>query len=242
MANRIPEYLKLHVEDAQDLRSRTPSVWDRLGESFQAATGWRLHCSAPTVNSRQTGISWLDSEHRPRVDVLIDSTNDSSTVPIVPRESVAPLAAVLSDLLTEREQLRQALRQREAELAAAVPVVSVKEDQQHLAERLEAVLHGAGEMLDCQAAGLYMLDEATSYLKLRAGLGDVGAKLSGVTAASGGGRGGYRSAGWARHCHRRYTAAASLERSRGIRFRHLRARLQRNDDPRHTLVVLRASP
>ena len=41
-------------------------------------------------------------------------------------------------------------------------------DEQHLAERLEAVLKAGTEAIGCQAAGLYLLDEATSELKLRA--------------------------------------------------------------------------
>src|SRR5262249_30680354 len=54
------------------------------------------------------------------------------------------------------------------ELAAGVPVASRQGEEPHLAERLEAVLKGGAEAVGCQAAGLYLLDEATSELKLRA--------------------------------------------------------------------------
>jgi len=41
-------------------------------------------------------------------------------------------------------------------------------ERTNLDERLEAVLKGGAEALGCQAAGLYLLDDATSELKLRA--------------------------------------------------------------------------
>ena len=71
-------------------------------------------------------------------------------------------------------ETRGQLKRREAEMAAAIPVVSVEADGVHLAERLEAILRGTAEMLHCYGAGLYMLDENTTSLKLRAhhGLGD----------------------------------------------------------------------
>ena len=62
---------------------------------------------------------------------------------------------------------RHALWQREAELAAGVPLVAHAEEEKHLAARLEAVLRGGTEAVDCQAAALYLLDDATSQLKMR---------------------------------------------------------------------------
>jgi serine phosphatase RsbU (regulator of sigma subunit) len=74
-------------------------------------------------------------------------------------------------LLGELLQTRTALRHREAELAAGVPVVPHREEEKHLAERLEAILRAGTEAVDCDAAGLYLLDEATTNLKLRCSYG-----------------------------------------------------------------------
>ena len=71
-------------------------------------------------------------------------------------------------MLTEQSCLRHALWEREAELAAGVPVAARPDDEQHLARRLAAVLKGGADAVGCQAAALYVLDETTTTLKLRA--------------------------------------------------------------------------
>jgi serine phosphatase RsbU (regulator of sigma subunit) len=74
-------------------------------------------------------------------------------------------------MLGEFVHTRHALWQREAELAAGVPLVPHADEQQHLAARLQSVLKGGAEAVGCQAAALYLLDEATSELKLRSSWG-----------------------------------------------------------------------
>ena len=86
-------------------------------------------------------------------------------------KSVQTLAGSIADLLGELLQTRHALRQREAELAAAVPVVPHREEEKHLATRLEAVLRAGVDALGCDAAGVYLLDETTTELKLRCAVG-----------------------------------------------------------------------
>ena len=83
--------------------------------------------------------------------------------PMVARQ----LGQGLSRILTELQSTRRALWQREAELATAVPVVSDQEDASQLASRIQSVLRGTVECLDASAAALYLLDDATSKLKLR---------------------------------------------------------------------------
>ena len=63
------------------------------------------------------------------------------------------------------------LAAREAELAAGVPLVPHRREEKHLAMRLEAVLRAGVEAVGCEAAALYMLDEATTELKLRSSWG-----------------------------------------------------------------------
>ena len=45
------------------------------------------------------------------------------------------------------------------------------DEKPHLAERLQAVLKGGAEAIDCHAAALYLLDEGTRHLKLRSSWG-----------------------------------------------------------------------
>lgn len=86
-------------------------------------------------------------------------------------KTVRTLAGSIADLLAELLQTQHALRQREAELAAGVPVVPHREEEKHLAARLEAILRAGANALDCHAAGAYLLDEATTELKLRCSYG-----------------------------------------------------------------------
>ena len=82
-------------------------------------------------------------------------------------EAARGLASAIGGMLEEILQLRRALVEREAELAAGVPLVPHPEEPAHLANRLEAVLHGGAQAVGCHGAALYLLDEATSKLKLR---------------------------------------------------------------------------
>ena len=91
--------------------------------------------------------------------------------PVVPRPAAESLAASIADLLGELLETRHALGRREAELAAGVPMVPHREEEKHLAERLQAALLAGGEAVGCDAAALYLLDEGTSELKLRSSWG-----------------------------------------------------------------------
>jgi serine phosphatase RsbU (regulator of sigma subunit) len=81
------------------------------------------------------------------------------------------LAASIADLLGELLETRHALGRCEAELAAGVPMVPHREEEKHLAERLEAALLAGAEAVGCNVAALYLLDEATTKLKLRSSCG-----------------------------------------------------------------------
>ena len=112
----------------------------------------------------------------------LDSTTiTKSRIPAVPlvaprpspidRDSARRLAGSIADLLGELLQTRRALWQREAELAAGVPLVPHREEEKHLAARLEAVLRAGAEAVGGDAIALYLLDEATTELKLRCSWG-----------------------------------------------------------------------
>jgi serine phosphatase RsbU (regulator of sigma subunit) len=68
-------------------------------------------------------------------------------------------------------ETRRRLWQREAELAAGVPLVPHREEEKHLASRLEAVLQSGAAVVGADAVALYLLDEATTELKLRSAWG-----------------------------------------------------------------------
>ena len=81
------------------------------------------------------------------------------------------LANLLAHLLNELSDMRTALRRNRAELAVLETASSKSANSTRsaeLGERLEAVLRGGVDALDCQAAAVYLLNEETTLLRMRA--------------------------------------------------------------------------
>ena len=151
-----------------------PLAWlsDICG-NFEQATGWSLRYvsgqearvlpdplwSAPVDPGVGTSPGYLMiGSGRPA------ATSKSKRIGV---QAAKDLAGSLVQLVNRLGRLHKALRRSEAELATGVPVVARAGDTTDLAERLEAVLRGGAEAIGCQAAGLYLLDAATTELKLR---------------------------------------------------------------------------
>ena len=104
-------------------------------------------------------------------------------------DSAIRLADLVAGMTSELADTRRALRSATAELAATAPTVAYPGRGAELGERLEAILRGGAESLECQAAAIYLLDEGTSELRLRAHWGlpqsrliDPARQLEGSTA------------------------------------------------------------
>lgn len=165
MTNRIPDYLKLFIEEIDETPEIDPlPEFKRLWSIFPEVTGLRLNVTE-RENKNQLTFPWSDSKII-SYKVSIEPTKRAKLYSLTAAEE---LEAAFSELLNELGATRKQLRLREAELAAGVPVVSVDEDGEHLAIRLEAVIRSTADMLRCTSGGLYLLDEATSTLKLRSG-------------------------------------------------------------------------
>jgi sigma-B regulation protein RsbU (phosphoserine phosphatase) len=150
-----------------------------LGElcrTFTQATGWPLRF----VSKLKQGVELLWSAPVcPGVDappgyLRIDLGNASSLDDLrrrVPLEAAQRLAESIGHQLQSQWELRTALWQREAELATAVPVLGRTDESQQLARRLQTIVRSAADALRCPAAALYLLDDATTELKLRSAWG-----------------------------------------------------------------------
>lgn len=173
MPKNIPNYLKLHLEPAAEPAASEITELgnvERLCKSFAKATGWNLRYEPGA--KRASGTSPASAQANGAGLLLTPAIKtDEDPRPRVARQDVEPLATAIAILLGELEQTRQALWQREAELAAGVPIVQRDNEEAHLALRLEAALAGGAAAVGCQAAALYLLDDATSQLKLRASCG-----------------------------------------------------------------------
>ena len=140
--------------------------------AFQRATGWSLQHGVGAEPKSSSGPDYAVPA-TPAAEAVFEKfrlgavEGSEARKPPVDWEAARGLASALADMVDEFAQVRTALRQREAELAAGVPLIPHANPQGHLAARLEAVLRSGAEAIGCHAAALYLLDEATSKLKLR---------------------------------------------------------------------------
>jgi serine phosphatase RsbU (regulator of sigma subunit) len=139
-----PETKRPHAEDA--------SVVHELCRAFESSTGWSL--------------AFLHSREGERGFSL--SVSEAVDKPALTRAAATSLAGAMCRVVDELGQAKQAVWQREAELAAGVPIANRPEEGEHLAQRLEDVLASGAKAIGCQAAALYLLDDATTELKMRA--------------------------------------------------------------------------
>jgi len=145
----------LHLgPSAEEVQQATPVVSKtaRLCDAFEKATGWGLQAQpAPSSN-------------HPHALRVVLSGPESAAAHAIELCAARDFAAAISDVLSELQQTRNELLRREAELAAGIPVAPRRREEEHLAIRLEAILQGGAEAIGCQAAGLFMLDDATTEL------------------------------------------------------------------------------
>lgn len=151
---QTPKHLRLFEEStaSSGVAIASPPRLELLNRAFALATGWQLD---DAVAARAEALT-----ASPGATVAGQSR--------LPLEQASALAEALAGLAADLERAEHALCQREAELAAAVPVVRPRDAASDFAQRLEAILKAGAEGIGCTAAGLYLLDDATTSLTLRA--------------------------------------------------------------------------
>ena len=172
-----PSTLRLYTEPAaRAARSAAVASLPDVLQAFQRATGWNLQFASGLVPKTCSAKSTVESTWSAAVNpgqgsapghLTLRGVEGAAESCPVSFEAARGLASAIGGMLEETLQLRRALVEREAELAAGVPLVPHPEEPEHLANRLEAVLRGGAQAVGCHAAALYLLDEATSKLKLR---------------------------------------------------------------------------
>lgn len=176
VAKSIPNYLRLYNERPLALAKSAEEAWPCLAHvcrAFERATGWPLRYLDGDATHHDLDLLW-SAPVDPGVGTspghigieLVDDA-DGDRVGRVSSDAASELAAAFAELLDELARTRHALRHREADLAVGVPLASHGNSARHLADQLAAVLRAGAEAIGCHSAALYMLDEATSELKLR---------------------------------------------------------------------------
>lgn len=181
MSKQIPDYLKLVTEAPRAERRPDEDLEALVGvcEAFGLVTGFKLDYAEADSHSRPN--LWWSAPVNPGVGVppglfrilgpcetAADGDGGGERVALA---EATQLAAAIGKLWQELLLTRQALWEREAELAVAVPVIEHRQEAQQLAARLESSLRGGAEAVNGHAAALYLLDDATSELKLRSSWG-----------------------------------------------------------------------
>lgn len=176
MPKPIPSYLRLYTErlpsPAEDEAAH--GQWlEQACEPLMRLAGWQLKFEAEPPAHHDPDLVW-SAPVNPGVGTALGHISirrvcqGGATDGLAAREAAAALGELVRTLASSVLQTRRALRRREAELAACVPVIPHQDESAHLAQRLEAVLRGGAEAIGCDAAALYVLDAATTELKLRA--------------------------------------------------------------------------
>lgn len=154
--------------------SREPGRLAEIVEAFRQATGWSLEYRSEETPSQPNDLTWsapaIPGVGKTLGHLRLDSagSTDSDRTGASDREAASRLASALSGLVGDLAATQRALRNREAELAGLVPAPGGKGDPAGLAARIEAALKAGVEGVGCRAAALYLLDDATTQLKLRA--------------------------------------------------------------------------
>ena len=164
-------YLKIYREEppeAAEPRLEDVRSLPALLRAFRQATGWSL-CYLPGPQADPPdGLKWSTpanpGEVTPPGHLRLHPVGPN---PLADAQTAQRLAEAIAGLLGELYEARRAVWQREAELAAGVPLVPHPEEPAQLATRLEATLRAAAQTTGCHAAAVYLLDEATTCLKLR---------------------------------------------------------------------------
>lgn len=171
----IPNYLRLHVGPQRPRPFVSRDAMDpvaRFWQTYTEATGW---CVASYGGHRSTDAS-VDAESMPRFvrlrpvvdNALMGDVDALSEMPVVRREAAEQLALAGEQLARLVQQSLDAFEKQEAELAATATPVAANQAGEQIATRLQRLLDRALAATGCDAAALYMLDEQTTTLKMRA--------------------------------------------------------------------------
>lgn len=162
MSGRLPNYLRLHADESPPAPAKLAprDIVQRLEQSFAAATGWKLNLPQAAAPSSGAGTK--------RVKLV---RNSSSSSLATPSSETLALAESCFEVMQLLQNALSALHSREAELAAAIPVSAKPDRGNELAKKLATTLELGSQSLSMQAAAVYLLDETTSALKMRANFG-----------------------------------------------------------------------
>jgi len=208
----IPTYLRLHSgsdKPAEPASSFTVDPVTRFWQAYTTATGWRVDQSHARRRAKISsplicGVAALvgaDAREesaaihlRPAIDPSMMAGVDSvEELPSVSHDMAEKLAYAATELANHYQNSLDAIRRQEAELAAAAIPSDSEQKVGRLSERLQRLLRQAAAATGCDHAAVYMLDEQTTSLKMRACVGLPASRLIAAPRSLRGSRGDLES-------------------------------------------------
>jgi len=129
--------------------------------AFSKATNWGVELDGSTPGRLIDNLITSSDES-------IDADELCNHLPSVPMDRANHLLRGIERLIDRIDRTESALRDREAELTSIVAFSNHAAPSRELAARLESVLESTSRTLGSVACALYLLDEDTTELKLRA--------------------------------------------------------------------------
>lgn len=198
MKRRFPSHLRIHSEDlvaaasgagncGRDANGRRDlDEVDVCLRTFVEATSWgvvpRNQANEPPMASSAKGPrKWAGRQWKLVDNVVRDGVLDEIdlvALPSVPMDKAQDLLMAIERLVERLDRAEEVIRRQEAELATAVLVTSHPDRQKETADRLESILESTSRSIGAVAAAVYLLDDATSNLKMRSCYGLPRKKLA----------------------------------------------------------------
>lgn len=181
MARKLPGHLKLHVdeENAAATAGESPNSIDLAAtmQAFADATGWlprplggsphhaldlavELDQPLPPLRQRVRLVSTYP------MDGMLDA-DDPACLEGTSEEVAWALLEQIDALVQELRRAERTVQRQEAQLATSLGVSIRHDEAEVLCSRLSESLHRAAIQTNSDAAAVYLLDEATSELKMR---------------------------------------------------------------------------
>ena len=170
MKRRIPSFRPL-VSNATDTAGKTEpasldvtDVFHQCMEAFTRATNWGV---VPIESKRRYPCRLVDN-------IVTEGADDAGfweELPHVTMERAQGLLRAIEGMVARLERTERALSDREAELATQVLMANCWSGVGELSARLEGVLESTARSIGAVASAMYLLDEGTRNLKMRACFG-----------------------------------------------------------------------
>lgn len=189
MSQQTPGHLRLHKEEHSEAGAYSSninsSLIDQVMRSFCQATGWAPvgshETKQPRTRTRPPELDpivrkWQVTSALP-LDGMLDG-RDMDTMPAISEQAAQELLNNIAALITRLEETERVVWRQEAELAASISLSMKAEDQEDLALKLDRLLEQTASAIGCDAAAVYMLDDATSVLKMRSCIGIPKSRLA----------------------------------------------------------------